>query len=516
MADNGLAPRRPVVLLILDGFGVNPSRLNNAVAEAKTPKLDSYFSRYPVTLLQASGPAVGLPDGQMGNSEVGHLTIGCGDIIRQDLVAIDDAINDGSFYENPVLCQAVDKVCTSGGVVHLLGLVSNGGVHSHTKHLLALIDLCRRHGGKPVLHMITDGRDTGPTMALKFLAEVEPALQAAGGFIATVSGRYFTMDRDNRWERIELAWKAIAKAQGDRLDSAQQVIETAYEHGETDEFISPVVLPGAAPITDKDSVIFFNFRKDRARQMTAALYKPDFDNFDRGDYEPVEVVCMTQYDEWYRLPHAFQQDRPRTTLAEVVSRAGLAQFHCAETEKYAHVTYFLNGRHGDPYTGEVRTIIPSPQIATYDLEPQMSAAQVADAVIDAIYAGNYSFIAVNFANGDMVGHTGVRDAIISAVETLDREVGRVLQVAEQRGYSVVLTADHGNCEEMVDFHTGSPQTQHTVFPVPCMVMDEVHWSLSIGAGLSSVAPTVLHLMGLSKPDGMSGRSLLIKPLNNLP
>lgn len=514
MADSALAPRRPVLLVILDGFGVNPSPLNNGVAEAHTPQLDKYFSSFPLTLLQASGEAVGLPDGQMGNSEVGHLTIGCGDIIRQDLVAINNAINDGSFYENMVLCHAVAKARSEGGVVHLLGLVSNGGVHSHTKHLLALIDLCRRHGGVPVLHMITDGRDTNPKSAKKFLAEVEPALRAADGYVATIGGRYYAMDRDNRWDRIEKAWKAIVRCEGVKASSAEEAIEIAYAQGNADEFILPTVLSKAKPIAENDAVIFFNFRKDRARQLTAALHKDDFEPFDRGDFKPLVVTCMTQYDEWFRLPFAFKQDRPNTTLAEVISHAGLAQFHCAETEKYAHVTYFLNGRHGDPYTGEERTIIPSPQVSTYDHEPQMSAAKVADAVIEAMQSDSYSFIVVNFANGDMVGHTGVREAIITAVETLDREVGRVLQTAEQCAYSVVLTADHGNCEEMIDFHSGDPQTQHTIFPVPCLIMDEVNWRLASGAGLSSVAPTVLHLMGLGKPEGMSGHSILLKPLNH--
>lgn len=506
-------PRHPVLLIILDGFGVNPSRLNNGVELARTPRLDEYFARFPHTLLQASGHAVGLPDGQMGNSEVGHMTIGCGTILRQDLVHIDDSISDGSFFNNAVLLAAVEAARHSQRPLHLAGLVSDGGVHSHISHLLALIELCRRNGVRPVLHMMTDGRDTAPNSALNYLNQVEPALRDVGGCIATVSGRFYAMDRDNRWERTEQAWRAIVRAEGATAETARAAIESNYAAGVTDEFIVPTVINGGEAMHWGDQFVFFNFRKDRVRQLTSALFRTEFEPFDRGDYHPVNVTCMTEYDEWFRLPFAFEHDHPSITLAEVVSRAGLQQFHCAETEKYAHVTYFLNGGRGDAYAGEERMVLDSPKVATYDLKPAMSAPQVADAVIEAIGSGSYAFGVVNFANGDMVGHSGVPAAIIEAIEALDNEVGRVLDAAAGAGWSVILTADHGNCEEMVDPVTGEPQTQHTVYPVPCLVMDEVPWALSIGAGLSALAPTVLNLLGLPVPPAMSGHSLLLKPLS---
>lgn len=514
MSDQSAAPRRPVLLVILDGFGVNPCPINNAVALAKTPRLDEYFSLYPLAVINASGHAVGLPDGQMGNSEVGHLTIGCGQIIRQDLVAIDDTITSAEFFRNQVLCDAIEKAKQNNRPMHLIGLVSNGGVHSHIRHLCALIELCQRHGVQPMVHMITDGRDTPPKSALDFLRDLEQSLKLANGVIATIGGRYYAMDRDNRWERTELAWKAMVRGEGEHAPSAKEAIKQSYARDLNDEFIPMTVLPEAQPIAANDSVIFFNFRKDRARQLTAALFKTDFEHFDRGDYQPVSVSCMTEYDEWFRLPYAFKQDKPVTTLAEVVSRAGLKQFHCAETEKYAHVTYFLNGRRGDAYRGEERMIIPSPKVSTYDKAPAMSAVAVANEVIMAIGSGAYAFIVVNFANGDMLGHTGMREAIIKSVEVMDKEVGRVLDAAVASHFSVVLTADHGNCEQMVDYATGAPHTQHTTFPVPCMIIDELQWRLSCDAGLSSIAPTVLHMMGLQRPDGMTGRSLLLHPINH--
>lgn len=507
-------PRRPVVLIILDGFGVNPSRVNNAVAAADTPKFDAYFSRHSHTLLQASGRAVGLPDGQMGNSEVGHLTLGSGGVVRQDLVHIDDCISDGSFYENTALKRAADAACANNRPLHLIGLVSDGGVHSHLRHLLALLELCRRRGAKPLLHLITDGRDTPPRSILNLLPTVEAALETSDGAIATISGRYFAMDRDNRWDRTEAAWRAMVRKDGNRAPSPREAIIAAYEADENDEFIKPTVLPTAEPIVAGDRAVFFNFRKDRTRQLTAALFRGDFAHFDRGHYEPISVTCFTQYDSWYGLPYAFEQERPRTTLAEIISKAGLKQFHCAETEKYPHVTYFFNGGQGEAFSGEDRVIIPSPKVATYDLAPDMSAAAVADAVIDAIKSHQYAFLVVNFANGDMVGHTAVPHAVIKAVEALDREAGRVMDCAVAEGCSVLLTADHGNCDEMVDPITGEPHTQHTVYPVPCLIVDETAWQLGTGGGLSNVAPTVLHLMGLKIPDTMQGQTLLLKPLRS--
>lgn len=506
------APRQPVLLVILDGVGCNPSRANNAVLLANTPRLDALFARFPHTVLHASGKAVGLPDGQMGNSEVGHLTLGSGCVIRQDLVQIDDAIADGSFFKNTAITGAVKRAASAGRPVHLTGLVSDGGVHSHLNHLLALIEMCQRQRVKPVLHMIADGRDTAPSCVKNYLQPLNNALARAGGCIATLSGRYFAMDRDTRWDRTEKAWNAMVRRHGRAAQSVEEAIDLAYAQGETDEFISPTVIAECQTIEDNDEVIFFNFRKDRPRQLVRALLKKEFAEFPRGTFTGVQVTTLTCYDAWFDTPYAFEQERPACTVADLVSRAGLKQFHCAETEKYPHVTYFFNGGHGEAVAGEERVIIPSPKVATYDLAPQMNAAAVADAVIDAVKSEQYAFIVVNFANGDMVGHTAIQKAIIEAVECLDREVSRVVDEAATRGYSVIVTADHGNCDEMVDPISGQPNTQHTVYPVPCLVIDQMHWSLAIGAGLSAVAPTVLHLMGLTVPQAMCGDTLLLKPI----
>jgi 2,3-bisphosphoglycerate-independent phosphoglycerate mutase len=505
-------PRRPAILIILDGFGVNPSRLNNAWAEADTPNLDRHFAHNPHTTLLPSGLAVGLPEGQMGNSEVGHITLGSGSVIMQDLVRIDMAIEDGSFFEKNALLRAIEHAKEDGRPMHLVGLVSDGGVHSHISHLLALIELCRRHGVRPLVHMITDGRDTPPRSALNYLPALEMALVEADGVIATICGRYYAMDRDRRWERTYAAFDAVTRGVGRKADGPTQAIQDAYEAGEADEFIKPVVLPGFGPVRPDDQMIFFNFRNDRPRQLAAALGQDEFAGFDRGDYEPVVVTCLTQYDPQFLSPIVFKPQKPEITLGEVISQRGYRQFRCAETEKYAHVTFFFNGGKEAPFAGEKRVMVPSPKVATYDLCPEMSAREVADEVVRALQSGKFSFVLVNFANGDMVGHTAVREAIIQAVETLDREVGRVLDCAVEQGYSVVLTADHGNCDEMVDPITGEPHTQHTTYPVPCLVIDEVPWRLKTGGGLHNVAPTVLQLMGLKQPEQMTGRSLLLKEI----
>jgi 2,3-bisphosphoglycerate-independent phosphoglycerate mutase len=515
MSDTNNSLRRPVVLMILDGFGVNPGKLNNAIASARTPRLDAYFARYSHTLIQASGEAVGLPDGQMGNSEVGHLTLGAGRIIRQNLVKIDDAIADGGFFVNPALTRAARAAAAAGRPLHLLGLVSDGGVHSHLRHLVAMIELCRREGVKPVVHMITDGRDTPPRSAGTFVPELEEALARAGGSIASLVGRYYAMDRDRRWDRTELAWRMLTLGKGRRASGSARAVEMAYEAGETDEFIRPTILPGFQRLTDDDHLVFFNFRKDRPRQILAALTQPEFEGFDRGESPRVRATGMMEYDASLGLPYAFEPDAPGITLGAAVSARGLRQLHCAETEKYAHVTYFLNGGRADPYEGEERRMVPSPRVATYDLKPEMSAAEVADAVVGAIESGSYPLIVVNFANGDMVGHTAVADAVIRAVETLDREAGRVLDAAVANDYSVVLTADHGNCEELLDPATDMPQTQHTPYPVPCLVVDSLTWQLSNAGGLANVAPTVLELMGLPKPEAMTARSLLLRPVREV-
>ncbi len=511
MADVTGVPRRPVVLVILDGVGTNPSKRNNGVTEARTPRLDSYFSRYPHTTLNASGNAVGLPDGQMGNSEVGHLTLGAGSVIRQDIVRINDAIASREFFNNPALTAAAKVAASGSRVLHLIGLVSDGGVHSHMDHIEALIELCKSQSVKPLIHAITDGRDTPPQSALRYIDSVERLLSGSGGAVVSVCGRYFAMDRDQRWDRTELAWRALVLGKGQHAGDASEAIDAAYTAGQTDEFMRPVLLPGYQTVAD-GPVIFFNFRKDRPRQLLAALADPKFTGFDRGDTPLADVTCLMPYDRAMGLPYAFEPEKPVCTLGETLSTIGLSQFHCAETEKYAHVTYFFNGGRTDPYTGEHQLLVPSPTVATYDLKPSMSASDVADAVIGAISKGTYAFVVVNFANGDMVGHTAVRDAVIEAVETLDREVGRVLEAAENAGYSVLLTADHGNCEELVDPYTGEPHTQHTTYPVPCLIVDSDNWRLSSAGGLSNVAPTVLELMGLSRPVAMPAGSLLLRKL----
>ncbi len=505
-------PRRPTLLVILDGFGLNPSKIHNAVAEAHTPNLDEFFFRNPTTALDTSGRAVGLPEGQMGNSEVGHMTLGSGTVVRQDLVLIDQAIRDGSFFHNPAFVAALDRAVARGRPVHLLGLVSDGGVHSHLRHLLALIQLCRKRGVVPLVHMVTDGRDTPPKSAREFLGPVERALEGTGGRVVTLMGRFFAMDRDRRWERVERAWRAIVLGKGRQVMSAATGIDIAYANGETDEFIQPSVLPGYAGIEPDDEVISFNFRKDRPREIVAALAKADFTGFDRGDSPLARVTCMMSYDKSLQLAYAFDPDQPRITLNRVVSAGQIRQFHCAETEKYAHVTYFFNGGRETPASGETHMLIPSPKVATYDLKPEMSADKVADAVIAALESGDYGFVLVNFANGDMVGHTGVREAVIRAVEALDLHVGRVLAAAEANGYSVVLTADHGNCDQLLDPLTGAPHTQHTTHPVPCAVRDSQFWRLRSCGGLANVAPTLLQLMGLVQPVEMEGESLLLEAL----
>jgi len=507
--EKGFRLRRRTMLVILDGFGVNPSKLNNAVFEAHTPRLDEYFARYPHTVLEASGSAVGLPSGQMGNSEVGHLTLGCGTILRQDLVRIDSAIEDGSFFDNHAFSYAIKKARDANRPLHLLGMVSDGGVHSHVRHLHALIELCRRRDVRPVVHMITDGRDTAPRCAKQYLSELEQKLKDAGGTIATVIGRYYAMDRDKRWERTEKAWQALVNLEGEKAANASAAIEVAYREDLGDEFILPTALSHAERVAPEDSVIFFNFRNDRPRQLAKALTVQEFTDFDRGDFRPVSLTTLTEYGA-NPCPAAFLPERPKITLGGTVSEAGLKQFHCAETEKYPHVTFFINGGREAPFDGEERKMVPSPKVATYDLQPEMSAVQIAEAVVEALADERYGLLVVNFANGDMVGHTAARDAIISAVETLDQEVGKVLDAAVANDVSVVVTADHGNCDEMVDPFTGEPHTQHSLYPVPCLVIDKSNWRLATGGGLSNVAPTLLQLMGLSKPAAMTGESLLLE------
>ena len=503
-------PRRPVVLIIMDGIGVNPSKLNNAVALASTPNLDRIYSTTPTCLLEASGRAVGLPAGQMGNSEVGHLTLGAGCVLRQDLVKINDAISDGSFYENEALVSAVKRAASGKRVLHLLGLVSDGGVHSHLDHLLALIDLCKRNSVTPVVHMITDGRDTAPTSAAEYLDSLDKALSGAGGSVATVIGRFFALDRDQRWERVEAAWQAIVRGVGKPAVNVSEALKSAYDRGETDEFIAPTVLDTHKPIEKDDEVVFFNFRNDRPRELSEALALSGFKAFDRGEFSPVSLTTMTRYESSYPFAAAFTRDEPGETLGKIVADAGLVQLRSAETEKYPHVTFFFNGGQDEPLENERRLLVNSPKVDTYDQQPEMSAEGITTGVVDAINSREPAMIIVNLANGDMVGHTGIPSAVVKAVEVVDTMVGRIWSAAIENGYSIVLTADHGNADMLVDPVSGEPHTQHTTFPVACAISDEVNWELANGCGLPSIAPTMLQLMGLSKPHSMTGESLLLR------
>lgn len=513
MPANVLPPRRPVLLVIMDGIGVNPSKLDNAVALANTPNLDQIYANNPTCLLEASGRAVGLPEGQMGNSEVGHLSIGAGTVLRQDLVKIGDAIDDGSFNDNEAIAAMIARCQAKGQALQLVGLVSDGGVHSHTDHLLALIALCKDNNIKPVLHAITDGRDTPPGSAAGFMARVMPLLSAAGGSLATVSGRYYAMDRDKRWDRVELAWQAMVCGQGRTAADLDATFAVAAAHQETDEFLIPTVLDDHEVWSADTEVFFFNFRNDRPRELSEAIGLEAFEGFARPDFSPVTLTTMTRYASSYRFDCAFTRDEPGITLGQAVSDAGIMQIRSAETEKYPHVTFFFNGGRDEPLANEVRLLVDSPKVATYDLQPQMSAEKITDGVVNALEESAAGLIVVNLANGDMVGHTGVPEAVIAAVETVDEMVGRMWSAAQEHGYSVVLTADHGNADMLVDPVSRKPHTQHTTFPVPCAIYDIQSWELGNGNGLPAIAPTILELMGLGKPAGMSGHSLLLRAVD---
>ncbi|MEN8213427.1 MAG: 2,3-bisphosphoglycerate-independent phosphoglycerate mutase [Pseudomonadota bacterium] len=498
---------QPVILIIFDGFGLNPSRAANGWSLARTPHLDHYFSSWPHSVLQASGRAVGLPDGQFGNSEVGHLTLGAGRILEQDLMRVANAIHDGSLEQLPAWQELIEN----SHRLHLVGMVSDGGVHSHIEHLCGLLQLLVQAGIEPVIHMITDGRDTAPKAALDFLDALEETLAQLGkGSIATVSGRYNAMDRVNNWDRTEKAWRAMRLGQGLAAETPREAIENAYARGENDEFIQPTVIRDHIGIAADEAILFFNFRSDRARQLAAAIGMEEFDGFDRGSAGTRRLVCMTEYDVNFPFPVLFTPLIPEQVLAEVISDAGLKQFHCAETEKYPHVTYFFNGGTEQPFPDEERSIIPSAKVATYDQMPEMSAAKVADSVIDAIEGQEYAFILVNFANGDMVGHTAVPEAIIKAVETLDLQGHRVIDAALKHGWQILLTADHGNCDEIIDPSGGQPHTSHTGYPVPLLLAGAGDVKLGIGRGLADIAPTVLDMLDIPRPREMTGRSLILK------
>ncbi len=489
-----------VCLVVLDGWGLAEPGPGNAVALADTPVFDELWERWPHTTLTAWGPAVGLPEGQMGNSEVGHLNLGAGTIVRQDLLRIDESVEDGSFFENETLRAACDT-----DRLHLLGLVSEGGVHASMGHLRALIELAGREGVVDVvLHAFTDGRDTLPTSGAGYLAEVEGW---GGARVASVMGRYYAMDRDRRWDRTKLAWDAIVHGQaGQRADSGEAAVRAAYERGETDEFIEPTLVGEEGRVRDGDSVVFFNFRPDRARQLTRALGEPDFDEFERGEAPDLRLTTLTEYQEDWSYPVAFPPARPEVTLASFLAERGLRQLHVAETEKYAHVTYFLNGGEEDEYEGEDRRLVDSPRdVPTYDKKPEMSAPAATEAFVDSWREGDYAFGIINFANPDMVGHTGVIPAAVRAVETVDGCLARVVKAVEGTGGVCVITADHGNADHMLE-EDGSPNTAHSMNPVPLIVTADVG-ELREGGILADVAPTILRLLGLEQPPQMTGKPL---------
>jgi 2,3-bisphosphoglycerate-independent phosphoglycerate mutase len=497
-----------LALVILDGWGLAPPGPGNAISQAETPVFDRLWEGFPHTRLSAQGRDVGLPDGQMGNSEVGHLNLGAGAIVKQDLARIDDAIADGSFFENEVLLEACERARRGPrGRLHLLGLVSDGGVHSGWEHLEATIELASEHGVPDVVfHAFSDGRDTLPHGGRGYLEELERWLRHAGR-VATVSGRYYAMDRDTRWERTKLAYDAIVHARGLHAASSEEAIVASYERDETDEFVKPTVIGEYDGTARGDVAIFINFRPDRARQLTRALAEPEFDEFSRAGGPVLDLTTMTEYRKGWPYPVAFPEARPQTTLAEVISEAGFRQLHVAETEKYAHVTYFFNGGREEEWEGEERCLVDSPRdVPTYDHRPEMSARAAADAFVSRWSKGDYRFGIINFANPDMVGHTGLIPAAVRAVETVDGCLGDVVAAVESRGGACIITADHGNCDHMLE-PDGSPNTAHSLNPVPLIVTAE-GYELREGGILADVAPTALELLGMSQPEAMTGHSLI--------
>jgi len=520
MPDATTSPNAPVVLVILDGWGLEPPGIGNAIELAETLTFERVWNAYPHTTLRTSGLDVGLPAGQMGNSEVGHLNLGAGFIVFQSIARIDLAIQDGTFFANPALLRATMTAREPGRTLHLLGLVSDGGVHSHIRHIGALLRLAEREGVNDVaIHAILDGRDTSPHGGIAYLREVESMFQRHGrGKLASVIGRYFALDRDNRWERVRTAYDLLVSGAGQPVMDAVAAVEMHYAAGTTDEFMVPLSIHDvdepATTIQDGDSVIFFNFRADRARELTQALIGSAIEGqtFDT-QLANLDFVMMTDYAAYFPANTAFPAINVVFPLARVISESGLRQFHTAETEKYAHVTYFFNGGREEPFEGEVRTLTQSPKIATYDLQPEMSATGVASATVDALQTGDYAFIIVNFANCDMVGHTGVLGAAIQATEAVDAQLGRIIAATLAQGGTVLVTADHGNVEQMLVPGTNQPMTAHTLNPVPFIVVAPEdapyrHAALRDGGRLADVAPTVLDLLHIALPREMTGVSLL--------
>ncbi|MDY3036717.1 MAG: 2,3-bisphosphoglycerate-independent phosphoglycerate mutase [Eubacteriales bacterium] len=502
---------RPTMLMILDGYGLNKETAGNAIAAADKPHLDDIFAKYPSTSLKACGLDVGLPEGQMGNSEVGHLNIGAGRIVYQDLTMITKAIEDGSFFENKAFLKAVDHVKKNGSTLHLLGLLSDGGVHSHINHLLALVDLAKKHDiEKLCVHCFLDGRDVPPRCAQKYIDILTGHFEKAGiGTLGVISGRYYAMDRDKRWDRVEKAYDAMTIGKGMHAASGKEAIDAAYERDENDEFVLPTVIDGALPVDDGDAMIMFNFRPDRAREITRTFVDKDFDGFDRKKkVSDICYICMTQYDaEMPDVTLAFPPETLHNTLGEYIASLGLTQLRIAETEKYAHVTFFFNGGVEAPNRNEDRILIPSPKVATYDMQPEMSAYEVTDKVLEAIDTDKYDLIILNFANADMVGHTGVMKAAVEAIETLDKCVPKIADAILAKDGQILLTADHGNADVMLD-KDSNVVTAHSLNDVPLVHIANHPSQLKDGGRLSDIAPTILKLMGLDIPEEMTGKPLV--------
>lgn len=510
--------KKPTVLMILDGYGLNEKITGNAVAEASTPVMDKLMASYPFVKGYASGLAVGLPDGQMGNSEVGHLNMGAGRIVYQDLTKITKSIQDGDFFENKALLAACENAKEKNSALHMFGLVSDGGVHSHNEHIYGLLELAKKQGLEKVyVHCFLDGRDTPPASGKEYVEQLESKMKEIGvGEVASVMGRYYAMDRDNRWDRVEKAYNAMAKGKGEEAVSGPEGIQTSYDAGKTDEFVLPtVVMKNGSPVAvikENDSVIFFNFRPDRAREITRTFCDDHFEGFDRGERINTVFVCFTNYD--VTIEHklvAFVKDEITNTLGEFLAKNNKTQARIAETEKYAHVTFFFNGGVEEPNKGEDRILVKSPKVATYDMKPEMSAYEVCDKLVDAVKSDRYDVIIINFANPDMVGHTGIEEAAIKAIEAVDECVGRTVEAVKEVNGQMFICADHGNAEQLIDDTTGEPFTAHTTNPVPFILVNaDPRYQLREDGCLADIAPTLIEMMGMEQPKEMTGKSLLIK------
>lgn len=507
------------VLMILDGVGLNDDERGNAFKLANTPNIDRYVEKYPNTYIQTSGMAVGLPEGQMGNSEVGHTNIGAGRIVYQELTRITKEINEEKFFENDVLLNAINHVKENDSALHFVGLVSDGGVHSHIDHLYALLEMAKRQNVEKVyVHAILDGRDTSPTSAVDYLKNLEDKMKEIGvGKVATLSGRYYAMDRDNRWDRVKLAYDAIVNGKGNNFKTVQKAVETSYEAQEFDEFVKPIVIVDEeqniiAKLQENDSVVYFNFRPDRARELTKAITMPDFNEFETEKFKNLCFVTMTKYDDALKnVEIAYKPESLKNTFGEYVSKLGYTQLRIAETEKYAHVTFFFNGGVEEPNEGEDRILVNSPKVATYDLKPEMSAYEVCDKLVEAIKSDKYDMIIINFANPDMVGHTGIEAAAVAAVEAVDECVGKAVEAIKEVDGVMFICADHGNAEQLVDYDTNESFTAHTTNPVPFILVNaDPAYKLRENGCLADIAPTFIELMGMEQPAEMTGTSLLVK------